>query len=79
MVKIMNKELVEMQILLRKYKVPQRSIDKIMNREKELQQRIDKAIEYNQKIYDTSTENERLMAKINLDILRGENNVKDKR
>lgn len=36
--------------------------------------RIDKTIEYNQKIYDTSTENERLMAKINLDILRGENN-----
>lgn len=37
-----------------------------------LRKRIDKAIEYNQKIYDTSTENERLLAKINLDILRGE-------
>ena len=36
--------------------------------------KIDKAIEYNQKIYDTSIENERLMAKINLDILRGEDN-----
>ena len=40
----------------------------------ELKQRNDKAIEYNQKIYDTSTENERLLAKINLDILRGEDN-----
>lgn len=35
---------------------------------------INKAIEYNQKIYDTSIENERLMAKINLDILRGKDN-----
>lgn len=37
-----------------------------------LENRNNKAIEYNQKIYDTSTENERLLAKINLDILRGE-------
>lgn len=42
----LSKELVEMQILLRKYKVPQRSIDKIINREKNMQDRIDKAIEY---------------------------------
>ena len=39
-----------------------------------LEKKIKKAIEYNQKIYDTSTGNERLMAKINLDILRGEDN-----
>ena len=41
-----------------------------------LNRKINKLIEYNQKIYDTSTENERLMAKINLDILRGEDNDK---
>ena len=41
-----------------------------------LENRNNKAIEYNQKIYDTSTENERLMAKINLDILRGKDDEK---
>lgn len=48
--------------------------DELDDYTKQLEYKIDKLIEYNQKIYDTSIENERLMAKINLDILRGEDN-----
>ena len=40
----------------------------------EMYKRLNKLVEYNEKIYETSTENERLMAKINLEILRGEDN-----
>lgn len=63
-----NKELHDRYERCKKQKI------KVENACSNYKYKIDKAIEYNQKIYDTSIENERLMAKINLDILKGENN-----
>lgn len=77
-----DKEILEEIDRLKKYKKTEWTIEEMYQIDNAIihlqymliENRINKAIEYNQKIYDTSIENERLMAKINLDILRGEDN-----